>query len=193
VKLFIADVSRVLVLSKIFFRRNDIERILDYSYSELISVSFDLLPSGIANKLSGTHFFTGTDPVFAGLFDYSETSDGRSYQDVWCVAYPEHLTMLSKIRRQTTVIMPALNKGRPLWTLPMIVIHELGHILDEILGFSHIAEPITEYAKVDRAEAFAEAFTVWLNPAYSLYYKVREEGVDKGTLALFRELEIAWR
>ena len=57
--------------------------------------------------------------------------------------------------RQTTVVLPYLAP-------PVAVIHELGHVLDEVLDFSHVALPITEYAKVNEAEAFAEALVGWL-------------------------------
>jgi len=169
-------------------------RIVNNAFAELIGEALDRLPTGIGNRLRGTHFFTGTSPIYAGLIEYTEASLGRSFHTVWCCATPDNLTMLSKIRRQPTIIMPVFNDGRPLWVLPMIVLHELGHVLDWMLGESHIAEPITKYALMDRGEAFAEAFTLWLNPGYSLYYElIRDEGVDMETLNLFRELEKLWR
>ena len=168
------------------------ERIVDYKYSELISAGFDLLPSGIANRLKYTHFFTGTSPIYAGLFDYDKSKDGRSFHKTWCVANSYHLGRLPKKLRQTTIIMPEFHKEYPLGVLPMILIHELGHVLDEILGYSHMAEPVSKYAGVNRREAFAEAFTSWLNPGYEQYYDLIRE-VDEGTLNLFLELNESWR
>lgn len=168
------------------------ERVVESKFPELISASFDILPLGIANRLRYTHFFTGVDPVYAGLFDFHKSKDGRSYRNIWCVAYPEHLMKVYKKFRQTTIIMPEFDRGYPIWVLPMIMIHELGHVLDEILGFTHIAEPVTEYAIVDRREAFSEAFTSWLNPGYNCYYNV-VRSVDEETLSLFQRLDELWR
>lgn len=51
-------------------------------------------------------------------------------------------------------------------TVPVLV-HELGHVLDETLGFTTHADPVSWYARGDRQEAFAEAFTAWLIPGYA--------------------------
>jgi len=167
-------------------------RIVSSKYAELILASFDRLPPGMARRLENTHFFTGTSPIYAGLFDYEKTTDGRSYHTEWCVAYSHHLKKLSRKYRETTIIMPEHSPGGyPMALLPMILIHELGHVLDEILGFCHIALPVTKYAGVNREEAFAEAFTSWLNPGYGQFYK-QSHSVDEKTLGLFRELEEVW-
>lgn len=167
-------------------------RIVSSKYAELISASFDRLPPGMASRLRSTHFFTGISPIYAGLLEDWKTKDGRSYHKVWCAAYSHHLERLPKKYRQTTIIMPEFHKGYSAMVLPMLVIHELGHVLDEILGFCHIALPVTKYAEVDRREAFAESFTSWLNPGYSQFYK-QIRAVDERTLSLFGELEELWR
>jgi hypothetical protein len=46
-------------------------------------------------------------------------------------------------------------------------VHELGHVLDESLGFTVAAEPVTWYTRDNRAEAFAKAFASWLIPGYA--------------------------
>jgi len=169
------------------------ERLVDYRYSELISAGFDLITSNIARKLQYTHFFTGTDPIYAGLIREHKIVDGRSYHDAWCVSYPEHLQQLSVKDQQTTITLASHSpKGYPLLLLPMLIVHELGHVLHEMIGFEHDAEPITEYAELNRWEAFAEAFTAWLNPGYGQYYKQLRR-VDNKTISLFRELETLWR
>lgn len=167
-------------------------RVVSSKYAELISASFDRLPLGIARRLENTHFFTGTSPIYAGLFDNQEGSDGRSYHTQWCVAYPHHLGKLPRSHRQTTVVIPEHSpEGYPTALLPMLIDHELGHVLDEILGFCHMSLPVTEYAGVDRMEAFAEAFTSWLNPGYGQFYE-QVRPVDEKTLGLLRELEEVW-
>lgn len=45
----------------------------------------------------------------------------------------------------------------PQRTSVIVVVHELGHMLDWQLGRTHMAVPVTEYAATDRSEAFAEA------------------------------------
>ena len=161
------------------------ERLTDYLYSELIGAGFDLIPPKIRNRLQYTHFFTGTDPVYAGLFDYTDTDDGRSYRDCWCVAEPFHL----KVQSPTTIIMPYNNPNYPLMLRPAMVVHELGHVLDELLGFDYLATPVTRYGATNRFEAFAEAFTYWLFPAFGEYYDIMNP-IDEQTLNLFEQLEV---
>jgi len=153
------------------------ERLVSYRYSEGISYAINLLPIAIANKLSHVHFFTGTDPVFAGLHNYIETDDKRSYRNTAHVSYPWNA--INK-RERTTVVLPLLEDA-----LPYVVIHELGHCLDEILEFKHIALPVNEYAKTNRLEAFAEAFAAqyfWLgHEAEDIFQS------DKATQYLFEQ------
>ncbi len=127
-------------------------------YATLIGYSLDLLPEEILNRVIYAHFLTGVDPIYVGLHHYVDTKDNRSYRTTAHVAYPFH-QCLSKDLRHTTIVLPRL-------VSPCGLIHELGHVLDENLGFSHLSKPVTEYAKVDRYEAFAEAFTSWLFGGY---------------------------
>jgi len=76
--------------------------------------------------------------------------------------------------KRTTIVLPRL--------LPIdYPIHELGHVFDEVLDWSHNADPVTNYAETNDAEAFAEAFTSWLIPGYA-------KRPDDRTFALFTEL-----
>jgi len=149
-------------------------RVTGFGYSELISYAFSIIPKGIVERIRYTHFLTGVDPIYAGLFGYELVEDGRSYRNTACVAYPYH-QRIDKSLRHTTIILPNL-------ILLAHVIHELGHVLDESLGFRHMAEPVTEYAKVDRGEAFAEAFTSWLFWGYG-------KDIDKSTEYLFESID----
>lgn len=156
-------------------------RIVDYRYSELIGASFDIIPIKIADRLKYTHFFTGTDPIYAGLilpdddtmrrYGYNFKNVAEVYRTSGSVSYAHIQTIYDK---HTTVVLPQLlSIDYP--------IHELGHVLDEILGWEHIATPVTEYAKTNRLEAFAEAFTSWLIPGYA-------DRPDEGTIHLFKQL-----
>ena len=153
-------------------------RITGFGYSGLINYAFSVIPQGIADRIRYTHFLTGVDPIYAGLFDNELTDDGRSYRKTACVAYPYH-QRIDKCLRHSTVVLPNL-------VSLAVIVHELGHVLDESLGFTHIAEPVTEYAKVDRGEAFAEAFTSWLFWGYG-------KEINKSTEYLFESIDKYYR
>ncbi len=167
------------------------ERLTDIKYATLIGAGMDLLPAGLLERLRYTHFFTGTDPIFAGVFGswaekYTKDYGPRSYRNVWCCAYARHMTGAPP---QTTVIVPSIDPGYPSWINPAMIVHELGHVLHEQMGFSHKAVPVTEYGESSHFEAFAEAFTLYLVPAYGQYY--RQLGpVDPGTVDLFDRLAV---
>ena len=149
-------------------------RVTGLGYSELISYAFGIIPKGIVDKIRYTHFLCGVDPVYVGLHSYVDTKDNRSYCNTAHVAYPYHQS-LPKYLQHTTVVLPNLVSLD-------VIVHELGHVLDESLGFRHTAEPVTEYAKVDRGEAFAEAFTSWLFWGYG-------KDIDKSTEYLFESID----
>jgi len=131
------------------------ERIVNAEFAELIRYAIDILPPKIWQRISYVHFLTGTNPVYAGLHDGINTiGDDRKLSGIAHCVYPEG-QILPKYLRQTTVVLPVMEQ-------PCEVVHELGHVLDEALDFSHFALPITDYAKVNNAEAFAEALVGWL-------------------------------
>lgn len=152
----------------------------------MIQAAFDLMPVAVADRLRYTHFFTGTDPVYAGLLSPGNRNDSRALKDIWCVVYPWHFNGLG-VQECTTVFMANLLPRYPAPLHPAMVIHELGHVLDEQLDFKHRATPITKYARANREEAFAEAFTAWLFPSYWQYYPMKYT-VDERTLSLFEQL-----
>ena len=153
---------------------------IGYGYSESISYAFSLLPNAIRNRLQYTHFLTGVDPIWVGLHNYIDTGDGRSYHNTAHVSYPWNA--INK-HGQTTVVLPLLKDAHP-----YVIIHELGHCLDEILEFRHNALPVNEYAKTNRLEAFAEAFACqyfWLvDKAEQIFLS------DKATQYLFSQLAL---
>jgi hypothetical protein len=158
------------------------ERLISGGYSELIEATFDLLPVRIADNFRHVHFFTGTDPIFAGLirtdaFAMKEAGykiGPEVYRTGACCSYLHNQTHFPLARRHTTIVLPQI--------FPIdYPIHELGHALDGLLGWSHKANPVTEYAKTNDTEAFAEAFTSWLIPGYA-------EWPDEKTISLFEHL-----
>ena len=160
------------------------ERIVKGGYAELIGAGISLIPCRIYERISYAQFFTGTNPSYAGLFDNEKTEDGRSYYETWSVANPHHLLCEDK---RTTMVMPNLCPQCPIKLLPYLVVHELGHVLHEVLQWQPSPAPVTDYAKTDWCEAFAEAFTLWLFPGYKEYYKILRP-IDGVTLNLFNEL-----
>ena len=118
------------------------------------------MPVSLRERLSHVDFFAGSDPVFAGLHDYRDASLGRSYRSVAHFCYPEHVG-----GGNPTVVVPS-----PVH--PVVVVHELGHALNECFRDAPVPPPVSKYAARNALEAFAEAFTVmvapedWLNRSY---------------------------
>ena len=131
------------------------ERIVSASFAELIAYAFWCLPDGIAKRIDYVHFLTGTDPVYAGLHDSVDTDDGRKFKEIAHFVPADAQPNLSKALRHPTIVLPVIDE-------PWVVVHELGHALDNIVYYDHPITPITEYAKINEAEAFAEAFVGWL-------------------------------
>ena len=124
--------------------------------TEVIAEAFSYLPSELARVLANVHFFEG-DPIFAGLHN-KVSHDNRSFTETaHCCWYFQQET-LPVCERVTTIVLPPREKNRGVRT----VIHELGHYLDELDGFSWMAAPVNSYARTDRYEAFACAFESWV-------------------------------
>jgi hypothetical protein len=48
------------------------ERIPNQQYAELIETAYEYIPSKIMELVKPVHFFTGTDPIFAGLINSND-------------------------------------------------------------------------------------------------------------------------
>jgi len=153
------------------------ERIRDYKFSTLIEAGYSYLPDSIADRLRHVHFLCGVDPVYTGLHDDKGTCpDGRLWREMSHTSYAYGQLSLPRDKRHTTVVLP-----RSIETYsPVSVVHELAHCLDEVEGFYERIGSVTEYAKTNSGEAFAEAFCSWLFRDYGDY------SPDYGTLVLFR-------
>lgn len=130
------------------------------SYNEAIAYAYDHIPRGLHRYL-GTDFLIGTDPVRFGLHNHVDTSDGRSYRNTSHACYEYHTID----RRNCVVLVGNRTDYRQL----VAAVHELGHILHYHLNFVNIEDQIevTNYAKVNTCERFAEAWTGWLIPGYT--------------------------
>lgn len=162
-------------------------------YTELITAAYDLIPEPM-HRLIRPHIMCGTDPGFAGLHRYQSASYGRSYANTWHVAYPGHQILQAAQDRHTTVVVtdviddaPWIRRRYGHYRPVAAMVHELGHVLDESLRFEHTAAPVTKYARTNRGEAFAEAFTAWLIPSYMASSRSTAL-IDGATTALFEHL-----
>jgi hypothetical protein len=152
------------------------ERIINQAYAELITEAFSGIPDNILAIIQPIHFFTGTDPIYAGLL----TQDADYEKGIMCYASIECQLHLPKSMRFPTIIMPAFPEKLG------DIVHELGHALDDKTDwyiYETIPTPVTEYAKTDHSECFAEAFGSYL---FWDYGNTKE--IDEETLALFERL-----
>jgi len=154
------------------------ERIVSgYTYS--IAKALGVLPSGMRARVQGVHFWTGTDPRWAGVVPRWESKHRYlSGPTAIACAYPNHT-----LDKRVSVVM-LVPESRGLRVVD--VVHELGHVLAWNVGVrDHDATPVTTYAMNSRHEAFAEALVTWLFKGYG-----DEESLftDLPTLDLFRRL-----
>ena len=126
------------------------DRVRSQAQREAIGEALGLLPEPIVRRLGRVHFLD-CDPIFAGLHaDLQPNSTawgGRSPRTTSHTCYPWHTS-----DGTTTVVLLGHEE-------PHIVLHEIAHALDSTLDFRHIAKPVTWYAALNRAEAFAESVT----------------------------------
>jgi hypothetical protein len=137
-----------------------LSRVHGPGYREAIAFAFDLIGPTLTQRLGHVQFVCGVDPVFTGDVRQTTTFDGRSYRDTACCAYGFHMPVPAD-RRVTTIMLPTMY---PNYGTPHTIIHELGHALHETVRFEPTMTPVTDYAKSNRWEAFAEAFTAWVWP-----------------------------
>jgi hypothetical protein len=155
-----------------------VERIQGPDAGELLSTALDWLPRSLARRLGFVQFFMG-DPVFAGLHEFEVADDGGSYRTAAQYVSEACQTHRPRSARRATIVLPH-GPGRT-----ATVIHELGHALDEVLGYEWLAKPVSKYARVDPFEAFAEAFTAWVGlPSYQTQ-RDRLYRIDRDTAAFF--------
>jgi hypothetical protein len=136
------------------------ERITDYKYIDLIQEAYSCIPDHILSHLPTIHFFTGTDVVYAGLELPEKSKDGRLFKDN--IHYNPSCAFKGKfiVRDNPTIVIPSSIPGFCYYKDH--VIHEIGHIIDdELLDSDWTFNPVTEYAKKDESEAFAEAFVYY--------------------------------
>jgi hypothetical protein len=150
-------------------------RVHDHAPAVAVGHALALIPSAMST-LTACEFVIGVDPNFAGIHSHTSNHTEFAYKDLAHCVYPHNQPHRPASDRGTKVVLPsnaAYHWGT--WYGVETVVHELGHVLHERIGFDHIADPVSEYAETDQYEAFAEAFAAWVwhNP------------IDPRTLALF--------
>ena len=154
------------------------ERIRGHHAGEQLLMALDWLPVSIATRLGFVQFFIG-DPIFAGLHEFEVAADGISYRTIAHYVTEGQQRHRARSARRPTIVLPN-GPGRT-----STVVHELGHALDEVLGEKWPAKPVSNYARVDRFEAFAEAFTAWVGlPSYQSE-RDRLYRIDRDSAAFF--------
>lgn len=139
------------------------DRCHDALAAEAVGRALRLIPPRV-RQLVGCAWAIGVDPVFAGIHRWPDTEDGRSFAETAHCLYPSgqrHRPAADRLVRVVLPTYPARRRQQPWWRV-RVVVHELGHVLDWRLGFTHTAEPLNDYAATNRWEAFAEAFTAWV-------------------------------
>jgi hypothetical protein len=160
------------------WERFAVERIQGPDAGEQLMMALDWLPKSIATRLGFVHFFIG-DPFFAGLHRFEIADDGGSYRTA--AQYVSESCQIHRPRsaRRGTIVLP-YGPGRT-----STVVHELGHALDDVLGEEWMAKPVSNYARVDGYEAFAEAFTAWVGLPNYQNERDRLYRIDRDTATFF--------
>jgi hypothetical protein len=155
-----------------------VERIQGSGAGELLSIALDWLPQSIATRLGFVHFFIG-DPVFAGLHKVEVAHDGGSFRTIEQYVSERLQGHRPRSVRRPTIVLPFGPRRMDQ------VVHELGHALDDLLGYQWWAKPVGNYARTDSHEAFAEAFTAWVGlPGYQ-EERDRLYRIDRDSVAFF--------
>lgn len=173
------------------------DRVRTFAERGAISAVVARLPAAIQRRLDGVHFVSNLSPRFLGLHRYEETTDERFYDTTSHVAWEVHQSGLRRAERRTTVVLQDGNAFDPL-----IVLHELGHALDERLGFVSVRpdtwtprlriRPLDSYAASAPWEAFATGFQSWAThePTRSGFFHDAEtlRRVDPALASFFDQL-----
>ena len=157
------------------------KRMVSGGHAEVIERAFAAIPESL-HALLRADFLCGVDPRFVGLHRFDDTFYGSSYGTTAHCAYPIHQEPILPVDRVTTVVLPLLSTVET-------VIHELGHVLDESLGLAIEPQVSSEYAKSNRPECFAEAFTAFVSPGYGNLAKSDYENFSALVRSLGGELE----
>jgi hypothetical protein len=119
------------------------------------------LAPAVVGYATGVRALLHGDPVFAGLHEFEVADDGVPTGPLPSTYRSAARAHRPRSARRATIVLP-FGPHRT-----ATVVHELGHALDEVLGYEWLAKPVSDYARVDPFEAFAEAFTAWVGlPSY---------------------------
>jgi hypothetical protein len=159
-----------------------VERIRGHDAGELLSMALDWLPASVATRLGFVHFFIG-DPVFAGLHEFEVADDGVPTGPLprRVGVLPEPPTEVGAARDHRVAVWARSNgNGCP----------RAGACPRRSLEHEWSAKPVSDYARADRFEAFAEAFTAWVGlPSYQAE-RDRLYRIDRESAAFFDAISL---
>ena len=119
--------------------------------TQTILEAFDMLPPGVAELLIDTPILCGVTSEELGWNDSHMRPDGSSWSEYSFTHYDFGQINRPAAERRTSIILPKPVRAEK-------IVHELGHVLDQILGWPPAPSPVSAYARSCRAEAFAEGF-----------------------------------
>jgi hypothetical protein len=144
-------------------------RCKDQRLAELVGWAMRYVPPLLIER-TPVDWFLGSDPVFAGLHHYETGGKhGWSYRHQAAHYVEEtHQTHRPRSARIPTIVLPSVDHhtyDHNRYGLLAWVLHEFGHAVQHAsernLRTTWWADPVSEYAKTNHYEAFAEAFVDW--------------------------------
>lgn len=145
-------------------------RIHGKGFREAIGQAFVLLPTFMQQRLSHVRFVTGVDPNFIGLHSYKLNGNPHYCRE-------RHIDG-PRSRKVETIVLPRPDVE--------VIVHELGHAFHTVLNDDTILAPVSNYAKTNKYEAFAEAFAFFFCPTYKNWFTQTGE-IDELGLHIFRD------
>lgn len=130
-------------------------------FKPVIETARELIPPRVRN-LVDPRFLCGVDPRFVGLHHYTlaDQPDYAEWSGEWDYDRLAHACYTHIVGRQT-IVFPSLDVYKD----PIeVVLHEWGHLYDEATHFEFDAPESTRYSNTNRAERFAEAFSILIRP-----------------------------
>lgn len=168
------------------------ERYKRRSHLELIQYVCNSLHPNIRKLVNHSHWITNIDRHFIG-FKLKEEEKKESITRCSFCSFGHGQDLPASDRRTTIVFIDEDFKDIDFMTL--LILHELGHVLDESLGlYDEWVNPLDSYAEQDQFEAFATAFQSYNTKAIDpplKYYHTKEDLLRKDpyTFEFFEKLK----
>lgn len=155
------------------------DRVRRQEEREGIAWGLSYIPRAIRTQVQGLHFVCELTESYLGLTDRGPLISGRDLNRESHVCWDFAQYLRPAADRVSTIF---LLEGD--WQYPSVVLHEVGHIIDQRLGFPSMRRnfvPLDDYAATHPLEAFATAFQSWciIEGPNVAYYHNREFLLEK--------------